>query len=42
MTRSNRLSDDMADKQAFFVYDGKQLQRHAVALSTAKRTGPFE
>jgi hypothetical protein len=42
MTRSNRLSDDMADKQAFFVYDGKQLQRRAVVLSTAKRTGPFE
>jgi hypothetical protein len=40
--KRNRLSDDKADKQAFIVYNGKQLQRHAVALSTAKRTGPFE
>jgi hAT family C-terminal dimerisation region len=40
--KRNRLSDDKVDKQACIVHNGKQLQRHAVALSTAKRTAAFE
>jgi hypothetical protein len=37
-----RRNHKEADKQAFIVYNGKQQRRHAVVLSTAKRTGPFE